>query len=236
VALSGDSLLFHYNPRVQQLADEGRLAANVFFVTGASCAPVPGLIQRDNFAHCREMPGLLSDLVARERVQTVVLGASWNGYASDYVWVERGGKRHSTATPEGVKAFYANLEDYVRSLQSMGARVYLVSGLPIHSRFDPHQMVSRTLTSFKIANDVGKEEPVANLRASNVGVDTYLRGVAERTGAGLQDPFPDICGKGDGCSPFFGAGEPKFVDNMHLRPIFVRQNLHFLDPLLTAEQ
>ena len=42
VALSGDSLLFHYGPRVQQLADDRQLAANIYFVTGGSCAPVPG--------------------------------------------------------------------------------------------------------------------------------------------------------------------------------------------------
>ena len=52
VALSGDSQLFHYGPRVQQLADEGQLAANTYFVTGPGCAPVPGLIRRDKFARC----------------------------------------------------------------------------------------------------------------------------------------------------------------------------------------
>jgi len=235
VALSGDSLLFHYNPRVQQLADEGRLAANVFFVSGASCAPVPGLIQQDNFAHCRDMPGLLTDLVVREKVQAVILGASWLGYASDLVLVERDGKRLSTATSEGQDAFYANLEDYVRSLQAQGARVYLVLGVPSHARFNPRQMVSRTPTSFKIADDVANDESVVSLQKPFVGVDARLRSIAERTGAGLLDPFPDVCGTGEGCSPFFGMGEPKFSDSMHLRPIFVRQNLHFLDPLLTAE-
>ena len=47
VALAGDSLPFHYGPRVQQLADEGRLAANTYFVTGPFCAPLPGITQRD---------------------------------------------------------------------------------------------------------------------------------------------------------------------------------------------
>jgi hypothetical protein len=39
VALSGDSILFHYGPHVQQLADDDQLAADVFFVTGPSRLP-----------------------------------------------------------------------------------------------------------------------------------------------------------------------------------------------------
>jgi hypothetical protein len=34
------------------------------------------------------------------------------------------------------------------------------------------------------------------------------------------------------CSAFFGAREPKFTDGTHLRPVFVREHLHFLDFLL----
>ena len=54
--------------RVPQLADEGQLAANTYFVTGPGCAPVPGLIRRDKFARCSNLPGILVDLVQREKV------------------------------------------------------------------------------------------------------------------------------------------------------------------------
>jgi len=83
VALGGDSLLFQYGPRVQELADEGNLVANTWFVTGGSCAPVPGVIQQDDFAHCANLSGILADLVQREKIQSVVLGASWAGYGGD---------------------------------------------------------------------------------------------------------------------------------------------------------
>ena len=73
VAFSGDSLLFHYGPRVQQLADEGQLAASTYFVTGPRCPPVPSVIQRDKFVRCAKLPGILVDLVRREKVQKVVL-------------------------------------------------------------------------------------------------------------------------------------------------------------------
>ena len=149
VGLNGDSLLFQYGPRVQQLATEGQLAANTYFVTGGSCAPVPGIIQRDDFAHCANMPGIFLDVVRRERVRSVVLGASWAGYGGEGMQIERDGKRLSLANQDGKDAFYANLEDYVRLLQDQGANVYLVLGVPVHlTRFNPSAMVARGLTSF----------------------------------------------------------------------------------------
>ena len=178
------------------------------------------------------MPGILADLVRREKVQSVVLGASWVGYVGTELLVEREGMRLLLNTTEGKAAFYANLQDYVRLLQSQGAKVYLVFGVPIDlDRFNPGKMVTRGLT-LRISPDV--EKPVLNsqLRAGTAFGDANLRTVAEQTGATLLDPFPDVCGNGEGCSPFFGSAEPKFSDGMHLRPIFVREHLRFLDPLL----
>lgn len=232
VALSGDSQLFHYGPRVQQLADEGQLAASTYFVTGPRCPPVPGVIQRDNFARCADLPGILVELVRREKVQSVVLGAAWGGYGDRAMMIERDGRRVPLNTVEGTNDFYANLEDYVRLLQGLGAKVYLVLGVPSHQRFNPGEMVTRSLTGFWIAPDVERAIPNAELQAVNAAVDAKLRTVGKHTGATLLDPFPDICGSGDGCLPFFGAGEPKFSDHVHLRPIYVREHLNFLDPLL----
>ena len=84
----------------------------------------------------------------------------------------------------------------------------------------------------QIASDVEEAVPISELKADHANVNAKLRTIGEHTGAMLLDPLPDICGTGDGCSPFFGAGEPKFSDTMHLRPAFVREHLRFLDPLL----
>ena len=233
VALSGDSQLFHYGPRVQQLADEGQLAANTYFVTGPRCPPVPGVMQRDKFADCANLPDILADLVQREKVQSVVLGAAWSGYSDEGMLIEREGRRLPLNTKEGMDAFFANLEDYVRLLHGQGAKVYLVLGMPFHERFNPGNMVARSLTGFRIAPDVEKAVPIAELQAARATVNAKLRAVGEHTGATLLDPLPDICdSSGDGCLPLFGAGEPKFSDKVHLRPVFVREHLRFLDPLL----
>src|SRR3954447_1641573 len=232
VALSGDSQLFHYGPRVQQLADEGQLAAKTYFVTGPRCAPVPGVIQPDKFSDCADLPGILVDLVQREKVQSVVLGAAWAGYSEKGMLIERAGSRMPANTKEGIEAFYANLEDYVRLLQAQGAKVYLVLGAPIHHRFNPDDMVARSVSGFHIAPDVEKPVPIAELQAARASVNDELRIIGGHPGATRFDPLPDICGTGDGCALFFGAGEPKFSDNVHLRPAFVREHLRFLDLLL----
>jgi hypothetical protein len=49
--------------------------ANTYFVTGPFCAPVPGVIERDEFVDCANVLGNLSRLVRQEKVQSVVLGA-----------------------------------------------------------------------------------------------------------------------------------------------------------------
>jgi hypothetical protein len=178
------------------------------------------------------LPGILIDLARREKVQSVILGAAWAAYRNEDMLIEREGRRLPLNTREGMDAFYVNLEDYVHLLQGEGAKVYLVLGVPIHHRFNPGEMVTRTLTGFRIAPDVEKAIPTAGLQAVHVTANAKLRTVGQHTGATLLDPFLDICGGGDGCLPFFGAGEPKFFDHAHLRPIFVREHLRFLDPLL----
>lgn len=235
VAFGGDSVLFQFGPRVQALADEDALRANTYFVTGGSCAPVPGVVQQGDFAHCAELPAILFDLVRREKIETVVLGASWAGYGDAATRIGRDGARlpAETQDKDGRNAFYANLEDYVRRMQDQGASVFLVLGVPVHhTRFHPALMVERSVTGFKIAADVDKDVPVAELRRTYDGIDDRLREIVRRTGAGLLDALPDICGTGDGCSPFFASTEPKYSDGVHLRPSFVRTHVHFLDFLL----
>ena len=231
VALAGNSAMFHYGPRLQQLADEGRLAVRAYFVTGPACPLVPGVFALDEFAHCANVANRLSELVQGEKVQTVVLGPQY--WPRKNAFIEREGKSIPLdGGEEGRRAFYANLEDYVRELK-VNATVYLVLGAPQSpTDLNPQRMVTRGVTGIRVDPNVEKSVPIADLRAVYARHVADLRAVAERTGAKLLDVFPDICGNGETCSPFFGAREPKFTDGVHLRPVFVREHLHFLDFLL----
>ena len=170
----------------------------------------------------------------RETVQSVVLGPAWTGYQSKDALINRNGQTFPLSSVKGQDDFYANLEDYVRLLQGLGAKVYLIRGVPgSRPRFDPTKMVTRSVTGFRINPDFDKPESIVEMRAIHEGVDAKLAVIADRTGAKVLDLFVDVCGSGDGCLPLFGKEEPKFTDEMHLRPIFVKGHLHFLDFLLT---
>jgi peptidoglycan/LPS O-acetylase OafA/YrhL len=231
VALAGNSAMFHYGPRLQQLADDGRLAVRAYFVTGPACPLVPGVLASDIYAYCANVANRLLELVQREKVQTVVLGPHY--WPRKNAFIEREGKSIPLdGGEEGRRAFYANLEDYVRELK-LNATVYLVLGAPQSlTGLNPQRMVTRGVTGIRVDPNVEKSVPIADLRAVYAGPDADLRAVAERTGAKLLDVFPDVCGTGETCSAFFGAREPKFTDGLHLRPVFVREHLHFLDFLL----
>ena len=169
VALAGNSVMFHYGPRLQQLADERRLAVHAYFVTGPACPLVPGVIARDLYAYCNNVANRLSELVRREKVQTVVLSPDY--WPRKNAFIEREGKSIPLdGGEEGRRAFYANLEDYVRELK-LNATVYLVLGAPQSpTSLNPQRMVTRGITGIRVDPNAEKSVPIADLRAVMLGM------------------------------------------------------------------
>lgn len=235
VLLTGDSVVFHYGPRAQALLEAGKLRRRAIFAVGPSCAPMPGVLRGGDFAGCAALPEQAAALIASQKIHTVVIGAFWQGYATGDALVERNGTRLPTATPAGLDLLYANLEDQVAALTRAGHAVHLLLPVPTHPRFDPQGMVTRSWHGFRVDPAILQGVPVAELRAGMADATQRLRAIAARTGAGLIDPLPDLCGPGPACSPFFGEGEPKFADDKHLRPLFAREHVTMLDGLLSEE-
>jgi len=94
-------------------------------------------------------------------------------------------------------------------------------------------MVTRRLMGVAVNASMLGAVPVAKLNADREPMAHQLKLLAQESGARTLDPMPDICGIGPTCSPFFDNGEPKFVDDKHLRPVFVKNNITFFDFLLT---
>ena len=212
-------MLFQYGPRVEALYDQGRLSHSVDFVVGPSCAPFPGVVKTGLFKDCNNVPGVTARVIAEHSIETIILGAFWQSYFE--------GSNTENA------ALYAKLENEMAEFHATGHAVYLIMPVPTNPRFDPIQMVRRSITGFSIDRDILAGVPVAPLKAATSRLSLHLASIAQSTGAQTLDPLPDICGSGPNCSAFFADGEPKFADADHLRPVFVRAHITFLDPLLT---
>ncbi|MDE2006382.1 MAG: acyltransferase [Rhodospirillales bacterium] len=233
VLFVGDSTIFQYAPRVQALLDTGRLTRTVFFAAGASCAPVPGMARTDAYRFCNALPSVASRLIAARRIRTVIIGASWGGYLGGPIGIVRHGVQLRLDTPRGAAAFYANLADELRRLIASGHQVYLVAAPVADLRFDPHRMVERSLAGVRVDPHVLDGVPVRVLAAGSAPIDERLRQVAAATGARLLDPLRDVCGPGPVCSAFFGDGDPKYIDGLHLRAGFVARRVTLFDAILT---
>jgi peptidoglycan/LPS O-acetylase OafA/YrhL len=232
--LVGDSLLFHYGPRAQTLANEGRLTHPVYFVTGPSCAPFPGTLRPAPFAHCRDLAAMVRDLMAREPIHTVILGAFWPGHFNPPAQVEIDGQATPLTTPEAQSAAYAHLEAEITRLRALGLRVVLLLTPPVHPGFDPRQMATRTWRGTTLSPTAQTPIPLAELEPARAATNARLADIAARTGADLRDPLPAICGPGPLCPPTTETGTPKFADDKHLRPA-TAATLPFLDDLLTPQ-
>ena len=148
-------------------------------MTGPRCAPVPGLIQRENSRLAPNLPNILADLVKRERVSSVVLGAAWAGYGEE-MQMEVEGRRIPLNTTEGMDAFFASLEGYIRLLQGEGAKVYLVLRLPDHQRFNPSGMLTRSLSGFRVGPTSRRRTTVRGIESPS-SIDARLQSIGERT-------------------------------------------------------
>jgi peptidoglycan/LPS O-acetylase OafA/YrhL len=232
VIFTGDSLLFHFAPRVASMHEAGDPGRSAVFVTGASCPPVPDVVRSGRFADCDRMPGIVLSLVRQRRIGHVVIGASWTGYASSLDTVLRHGIRHPLDTPDGQHGFFENIADFIVELKNEGADVSVILGVPTHRQFDPSNMLSRDFLGVRAVPDATSPVSANDLRAALTETNRRLIDVAQRTGAHILDPYFDVCGTGPDCSPFFGEKEPKYSDGMHLRPGFVREHVTFLDHLI----
>ncbi len=230
VLFTGDSLMFHYGPRVQALYEQHRLARTVYFVVGPSCSPVPGIRKPDLLAQCSKMPDIAERLIAAHHVATVVFGAYWPGNHGPEITVTRGGQRLPLTSAAAGALMAANFEDELRRLTTTGHKVFVVLSSPWGDKFDPEAMIARSLTGYRVDPDLLAGVPNASLDLTE---NTWLRQVARRAGAVTLDPVPDICGTGANCKLFYGDGEPVFADEKHLRPGFVRGHIRMFDDVLT---
>jgi len=169
-------------------------------------------------------------------IDTIVIAASWYGYLVDadpryaYFYKDADFTGPISLGSQGAARAFTAFEQMVRTFVQLGKTVYIVLQIPVDSAMDPRNMIKRSLfdLSFSVdARPISRAKTVANIES----VDSLLRGVAQRTGAFVLDPLPVLCAT-DMCPVIDSNGDPIYMNSGHLRPSYVRDNIHFLDTLL----
>ena len=233
VLMFGDSHMQHYLARFEALAaDPSRRMRTVQFITRGGCAPVPRIERSGQTCDAFVQSGLAQ--ARAPDVRTVVIAASWAGFASrgDY---RVAGKPQDPVldllSPHADWVFDQWAEDLLR-LRALGKRVVIVLSTPRGSEFEPKRMVERRWLDFGFAP---RPAPRAALEDGWQGIEDRVRSVAQRAGAEVINPREFLCSPSV-CPSTFDDGRPMTTDGSHLRATFVRQHVHYLDPYVLESQ
>jgi hypothetical protein len=117
---------------------------------------------------------------------------------------------------------------------AMDKSVFIVLPSPTGHLFSPRRMIERSLSdlSFRILPPF-ISTPGLISRISPIV--TRLRGIGARTGAHLIDPIATLCDPTQ-CPLLTEHGLPIYKDDAHLNPLFVRDNVRYLDDIFVLNR
>jgi hypothetical protein len=224
VLFMGDSDMQQYYPRIEKLlgGGQGQLRSAVF-MTHFGCVPGSEAVPAPASADCRSYIHDVVEYAGRQNIDTVVIAGCWYGYFSAFVNFRDFGKRAPLKpyTQKALHSLRATLESFVRS----GKRVYIVLNIPVGAGLDPRARAYWYGTDPAVA---GKADVAAALES----IDSKLREMAGEVGATVIDPLEYLCA-GAQCPAVSGDRKSMYRDLWHLRPSYVRDEVTYLDGILS---
>jgi len=227
VLFFGDSHMQQFWPRLETLASDKSVPRHtVLFRTRGGCAPIPG-IERTGYGCPRFVDDTFA-LAHRPEVQTVVISASWVGFAYRTDYYKAGnedGEPLKMLTPQ-TQWVMDGFESAVASLEAAGKQVVIVLSSPFGQQFDPREMAQRDGWSFRVhlPGPVSRQE----VDSESAFIDDRLKEIAQRTHASVLDPRDSICSP-TACPTLDARGKPLLKDNSHLRSSFVQSHFDAFD-------
>lgn len=229
----GDSNMAQYYSNVEKLSRKSN--RTMIFATDDGCPPIPHVYRSAPL----QTYHLIDDVMKYANdptVDAVVIGAAWILYFGEQgrycIKDPKTGQdlllNHST----GANAAFASLEAMLFKLRSMGKRVYLLLNIPAGEALDPKGMVNRSIRSKKAFFHVERSELIGEDLSQFKFVDEGLAAVAKRSNTVVIDPKRFLCSDGR-CPSTTSDGDPIYKDAMHLRPSFVRNQVNFLDQIIS---
>ncbi len=225
----GDSNIEQYGPRIDKLIiDNIDKTKSAVFATGAGCPPIPQVQDKDN-PDCIAFVEKTMAYARSPDVDTIVVGAQWLGYLvdSNFYYEDDGVSEKLGLYSAGAEHAYKALEIMLSQFSKSGKKVYLILNIPIGPGIDPKDMVQRSLlpfgfnikkTGIQKSDFLGMYNPIRQ-RLINAGTNG---------GAKIIDPLDYLCTK-NLCPSLTEDGEPIYKDACHIRPLFSRERVKFLD-------
>lgn len=244
----GDSHIAQYWPRASYVVEEHPdTARSLEFVAYAGCPPLPGVNAPSPGSSCDAMMEYAVSQAFRSDVDTIVLGAFWEGYLiGEFSTDHRRHPIYRVGDPlrttldlnsRGTQEAFDEFQRLVSKLVSSGRRVFVVLPNPTSPLFVP----SATLpAAARLALRVPREISVdpdrrtidaAAFEAFAAPVTVRLRIIATETGARIVNPRETLCDKLI-CAAVAPDGRPLYRDSNHLRPFFARERAVFVDEIL----
>ncbi|MDB5714330.1 MAG: putative acyltransferase [Sphingomonadales bacterium] len=224
----GDSHVAQYAERMTRVMETSNLRGAIFAV-GGGCVPIDGadtdvLLRRG----CSALREASFQMAMQHRIDTVVIGASWNrlftdDQNSDYFRVH--GQKIYFETDRGRKLAFDRLAERIRRFRMDGKRVFLVLDGPIAPDFSPRGLKARLSLS---VNNFSPNRFVT-VRPSQVSLHVQMRALARKNGAIVVDPFPTLCEAEKRCRATDDSGLPIYKDAGHFNPEWVVGHANFID-------
>ena len=233
----GDSVMQQYGPRIAQaLAADPARFNSVIFATAGGCAPIAHTVRLPlmRFPLCRRSTAAAYALAASAPVDTVVIGAAWNGYFSSSqreMLYDDGVMRLAFPDPQAQDLAWQALDASVARLRAAGKRVFLVLQPPAGAAFDPQTMYRGTRFGAIEALPAIAPFDLAGYQVRNAAPRARLAAIARSNGAVLIDPARYLCSSA-ACPVLDAQGAPLYTDSVHMRPAYSRRAASFLDQTL----
>jgi hypothetical protein len=243
VLLIGDSEMEQYYPRIDWLLTQHpRETKRIIYSTRGGCPPIP-FVRENHLPWCDGLVDKNILLAQDPKIGSIVIATDWTGYflSADPVefwtyYYEHDGIRgdlRGRLDSAAVKAALAGFEQMVAKFIASGKTVYIVLPSPTGTAFSPRSLIERSLTdwSFRIREPfVSATEFVADIAP----IVERIRGIAARTRAHLINPIDSLCTP-QRCPVITPEGLPIYRDRAHLNPLYVRENVRYLDDIFMID-
>ncbi|MDB4521874.1 acyltransferase [Gammaproteobacteria bacterium] len=233
VLFLGDSLLEQYSPRiVKVLNDHPTTSKSVIFATAGGCPPVPNVYE-DKHQDCRGLIDSAIRYADLQQVDTIVIGAYWDGYFIHHTKASSSGdyryyhlKDHNKSyfvDGDGAQRALEELEHFLSSL-ARNKKVFLILSSPSGKQFHPknHTVGTRlsgtTFTGGRLVSVSEEQETLRN----------KLIALSRRSRVTLIDPLSSLC-ENNQCPTALSDGTLLYKDNSHMRPFHVKDSAGFMD-------